>query len=69
MTDVHTAPRGHENSLMFDGIAPVSTPTPRVDAAMLDAFAMPPAATAAAFTMVGAAGEACADGVCGPASA
>ncbi|MGP7959474.1 hypothetical protein ACTVCO_01500 [Sanguibacter sp. A247] len=66
MTDVHTAPRGHENSLMFDGVAPVSAPTPRADAAMLDAFAAPRPATASAFTMVGASGEACADGVCGP---
>ncbi|QIK82344.1 hypothetical protein [Sanguibacter sp. HDW7] len=70
MTDVRNAPRGSESSLMFDGVAPVSAPTPKVDAAMLDAYAAPRpvapvssalfvAPAAPAFTMVGDAGEAC----------
>lgn len=41
MTDVHAAPRGHENSLMFDGVAPVAEAASRGDAAMLDAFGAP----------------------------
>lgn len=66
MTDVRNAPRGSENSLMFDGVATVSAPTPKVDAAMLDAYAAPRAAgalfaapAAPALTMVGGGGEAC----------
>lgn len=66
MTDVRNALRGAESSLLFDGVAPVSAPTPKVDAAMLDAYAAPrptaslfTAPAAPAFTMLGAGGEAC----------
>ncbi|WP_102509618.1 hypothetical protein [Sanguibacter massiliensis] len=41
MTDFPAAPRGHENSLMFDGVAPVAEAASRGDAAMLDAFGAP----------------------------
>ena len=58
MTDPSAAPSGHENSLMFDGVAPVTSPTPRVDAAMLDAFAAP-ATPAVGLAIVGDAGASC----------
>lgn len=52
MTDVHAAPRGHENSLMFDGVAPVAEAASRGDAAMLDAFGAPAADPSAAPTQL-----------------
>jgi len=66
MTDPSAAPRGHENSLMFDGVAPVTSPTPRVDAALLDAFAAPatpavglPVGLPVGLAIVGDAGASC----------